>query len=232
MKSLLVVTLTLSVPAVDPFAVKTTDHHVCPRTLLKAQKTRSDFLQESCLLAIGGGLLLTGPANADDGIRKISECKTPSGGKASNCVSSSSVKLVDCYVAPWEFDVSAEEAQARLKGVFAVDPSIYKDLYEEKGFLRVNAVRGLAVDQLEFIIDEKDKLVRLRSGELTNDPSPISDFGANRRRLDSIRKEAGVFEVMGGSYDSIEARGTGPVGQLKAFYGLQSGDGFKEVLEE
>jgi hypothetical protein len=50
--------------------------------------------------------------------------------------------------------------------------------------------------------------------------------------LDGIRKEAKVFDVMGGSFDSIENRGTGPVGQLKAFYGLQSGAGFEDLYDE
>jgi hypothetical protein len=77
-------------------------------------------------------------------------------------------------------------------------------------------------------------LVKLRSAELFEDTPPsISDFGANRRRLDGIRKEAKVFELMGGGgYDSIEMRGTGPLGQLKAFYGLQSGSGFEDLYAE
>lgn len=202
-------------------------------TILAAQKSRGDFLRES--FAIGGLVLLggTGPVQADEGEAKsIAVCKSQGGGRPANCVSTSSVKQLDCYVAPWTFDsVTADEAKARLKGVFAADPDIYKDLYEENGYLRVNAARGLTTDQLEFIFDEQDKLVRLRSAELFDETPPsISDFGANRRRLDGIRKDAKVFEVMGGSgYDSIEMRGTGPMGQLKAFYGLQSGAGFEDL---
>lgn len=128
--------------------------------------------------------------------------------------------------------MSANEAQGSLKRIFTEDPGIYEQLYEEEGYLRVNAIRGLVSDQIEFLFDDEEKLVKIRSAETSDKPS-ISDFGANRRRLDEIRKKARLFNVMGGGgYDSIEKRGTGPVGQLKAFYGLQSGAGFEEVLSD
>lgn len=209
------------------------------------QSSRSEFLQQviggATALASSGAFLCTTTTTAayadEDGVvpdtvtASIAACKLQGGGKPSNCISTSSVKQVDCYVAPWTFDCSAAEAQARLKGVFAADPMTYFDMYDEVGYLRVNAARGLVTDQLEFVIDEKEKLVKMRSAELSDAPS-ISDFGANRRRLDGIRKEAKVFDVMGGSFDSIENRGTGPVGQLKAFYGLQSGAGFEDLYDE
>ena len=141
------------------------------------------------------------------------------------------MKQVDCYVAPWTFECSAAEAQARLKGVFVADSMTYSELYEEKNYLRVSAARGLATDQLEFVFDEKDKFVKLRSAD-ASDAISISDFGANRRRMDGIRKAANIFDVMGGSYDSIENRGTGPLGQLKSFYGLQSGGGFEDLYKD
>jgi uncharacterized protein (DUF1499 family) len=210
-------------------------------TVLAAHMSREAFFRQTASLAIGGLFLFEGgPVQADEGdvaapSKSIPMCKLQGGGKPSNCVSTSSVKQLDCYVTPWTFEVSADEAKARLKGVFAADPDIYKDLYEEKGYLRINAARGLVMDQLEFVIDEKDSLVKLRSAELFEDTPPsISDFGANRRRLDGIRKAAKVFELMGGGggYDSIEMRGTGPLGQLKAFYGLQSGSGFEDLYED
>jgi uncharacterized protein (DUF1499 family) len=198
---------------------------------LAAHKSRSDFLQQASL-AIGGLLLGSSlPANADDAVPSISACKPQGGGKPINCVSTSSVKQVDCYVAPWTFECSAAEAQARLKGVFVADSMTYSELYEEKNYLRVSAARGLATDQLEFVFDEKDKFVKLRSAD-ASDAISISDFGANRRRMDGIRKAANIFDVMGGSYDSIENRGTGPLGQLKSFYGLQSGGGFEDLYKD
>jgi hypothetical protein len=48
-----------------------------------------------------------------------------------------------------------------------------------------------------------------------------------------------VFDLMGGgltadSYDGGGAvsKGNNPLGQLKAFYGLQSGEGFESVFDE
>jgi hypothetical protein len=160
------------------------------------QPSRAEFLHQASA-AFGGLLLASSPSRADEEVPpkppKIAACKAQGGGSPSNCVSTSSVKQVDCYLAPRTFDCKVTEAQARLKGVFLADP--------------------------------------MRSAELSDAPS-ISDFGANRRRIDGIRKEAKVFDVMGGSYDAIESRGTGPMGQLKAFYGLQSGAGFEGLYED
>ena len=225
-------------------SVRTRNIIVTAMVLPQHQSSRSEFLQQAIVGATAfasGGLFLsltTSVAYAEEDAvvsdkapTSIAACKLQGGGKPSNCISTSSVKQVDCYVAPWTFDCSAAEAQARLKGVFAADPMTYSDMYDEVGYLRVTAARGLVTDQLEFVIDDKEKLVKMRSAELSDAPS-ISDFGANRRRLDGIRKEAKVFDVMGGSFDSIENRGTGPVGQLKAFYGLQSGAGFEDLYDE
>ena len=235
--SIAVVALLLA--SVETFTPSTRQCPSRPSSTLNAQKSRAEFLQEGC---VGGLLLLVGgaqqPAQADDDSsstrRRVAECQVRAGSSKSsgNCVSSSSVKKVDQYVAPWTFEVSASEAQAKLKAVFAADPNIYKDLEEDTNYLKVKAARGLVYDELEFVIDENDKLVKLRSAELSDD-AKVSDFGANRRRLDSIRKEAGVFDVMGGmsEYDSIEMRGNGPLGQFKASYGLQSGQGFEDVFD-
>jgi len=172
------------------------------------------------------------PAKAIEPEFPIKPCKIRRDGKPINCVSTSSVKQVDCYVAPWTFEVSASEAQKTLKGVFAADPIIYEEIYEGKNYLRVNAIRGPVSDQLEFSFNEEDKYVKIRSAEISDNPF-VSDFGANRRRLSEIRKIAKLFNVMGGGgYDSIEQRGTGPLGQLKSFYGLQSGAGFEDVFKD
>ena len=197
------------------------------------QASRVEVLQQFAVFGLGAFLLPSFPARAEDLLqtssRRIAGCKSRRG-SPSNCVSTSSVNKVDCYVAPWTFNCNAEDAQKILKTVFEGDPLTYTNIYEEKGYLRVNAGRGLVTDELEFVFDESEQLVKVRSGELSDDPS-ISDFGANRRRLDLIRKQANVFEVMGGSFDSIEDRGTGPVAQLRAFYGLQSGYGFETLYD-
>lgn len=123
---------------------------------------------------------------------------------------------------------------ARLKGVLVSDPSL---TVEEvvPNYIRVSAVRGLVTDELEFLVNEQDKVVTFRSAE-KGDGASLSDFGLNRKRLEELRKKASIFGVMGEGLtaDSIEgsARGGGPLGQLKAFYGLQSGQGFEDVFED
>jgi len=68
---------------------------------------------------------------------------------------------------------------------------------------------------------------------------PFNTSGANRKRIDGIRKRGAVFDLMGGGMtaDSFDgggaaAKGNSPLGQLKAFYGLQRGEGFESVFEE
>lgn len=92
-------------------------------------------------------------------------------------------------------------------------------------------------DEVEFIIKADDKVVLFRSTARKN--GSVSDFGANRKRIDSIRQRGAVFDLMGGGMtaDSFDgggaaSRGNSPFGQLKAFYGLQKGTGFESVFEE
>jgi uncharacterized protein (DUF1499 family) len=158
----------------------------------------------------------------------ILPCKPRKDGTYSNCVSTSSVKQVDCYIAPWTYECSLNDAQSCLRKVFSQDPLVFSNIYETTGYIRVDAARGLVTDELEFRFQDQEKVVTIRSAEKASS-STISDFGANRRRLDNIRKDAKVFGVMGGAFDSIETRGTGPLGQLKAFYGLQSGEGYQDL---
>ena len=175
------------------------------------------------------------PANADDvegGDASITPCKVEVGGPT-NCVSTASVRQVGCYAPPWTFQVSPEEAMARLKGVLISDSS-YNVEQVTTDYIRVSTVRGLVTDELEFRINEQDKVVTFRSAEKGDAPS-VSDFGLNRKRLEELRKKAGVFGVMGEGLtaDSFEGGGGGgPLGQLKAFYGLQSGKGFEDVFED
>mmetsp|Transcript_30486 Transcript_30486/g.34748 ORF Transcript_30486/g.34748 Transcript_30486/m.34748 type:complete len:230 (-) Transcript_30486:286-975(-) len=197
--------------------------------LLATPQSRGDFLEKVLVASLTSTLIFQEPVGAIDSQSIIQPCKVR---RSANCVSTASVKQLECYVAPWTFEVSASEAQKTLRTFFIADPDIYEAIYEEKNYIRVNAIRGLAKDRLEFLFDEEEKFVKIRSSEISETPS-MSDFGANRRRLDEIRKVVNIFDVMGGGgYDSIETRGTGPLGQLKSFYGLQSGAGFEDVLKE
>jgi uncharacterized protein (DUF1499 family) len=189
--------------------------------------SRHEFLSS---IAVLGTLAFVRPANAD-APSSIAACKVVAG-VPTNCVSTASIKQVGCYAPPWTFQVSSEEAMARIKGVLVSDPSLN---VEEvlPNYIRATCSRGLTTDELEFLVNDQDKVVTFRSAEVGD--ASVSDFGVNRKRLEELRKKASVFGVMGEGLtaDSFEgARGGGPLGQLKAFYGLQSGQGFEDVFEE
>lgn len=111
----------------------------------------------------------------------------------------------------------------------------------EARYVKANIVRPFpdkGLDELEILVKSDDKVVVFRISE-KGEAGITSDSGANRRRMDSIRKKGAVFGLMGegltaDSYDGGGAvsKGNNPFGQLKAFYGLQSGEGFESVFEE
>lgn len=86
---------------------------------------------------------------------------------------------------------------------------------------------------MEFVINESDSVITFRSSAPEDITGP--DFGLQRKRLSEIRERAGTFGVMGEGLNSADSKSTGekgygPLGQLKSFYGLQSGAGFEDVL--
>jgi uncharacterized protein (DUF1499 family) len=164
----------------------------------------------------------------------IEKCSTSS---KSPCVSTANVKQLDLYLPPWTFEGPVNEVMSRLKGAIVTDTTCQIVKQDGNRYLKAEAKRSDlfgTIDELEFIINEKDQVVTFRS--MANDEN--NDFaGINKKRLEAIRKRAGIFGVMGEYLNtadsvSIDERGNGPMGQLKAFYGLQSGAGFEDVLLE
>lgn len=216
-----------------------------------ALRTRGEFLANSKSAVFkSAALLIAGTiaqyietaeaATVEQSSYSIKACDPSSENK--NCVSTASVKDLYLYTPPWTFECSADEAFARLKGSIASDPSltvVVKD--EENRYIKVQTERnvfgGGPQDEIEFLVrgsDDSDSFVTFRS-ERNND-NGISDFGAVRNRLETIRKRAQVFGVMGGgltadSYD-VPLEKNGIFGQLKAFYGLQSGKGFEDLFDD
>jgi len=177
-------------------------------------------------------------------ISSITPCPTKVNSNK-NCVSTSNIKQLDNYLAPWTFECTPDEAFARLKGVIASEPSyIITDIDADSKYIKVETKRGPVFDEMEFLINCDDKVVIFRSGEKptngTDDEDSggsLPDFGANRNRMDAIRKKATVFGVMGSgltmdTYYGSPTGGNGPLRQLKTFYGLQSGKGFEDVILE
>jgi uncharacterized protein (DUF1499 family) len=168
----------------------------------------------------------------------------------SPCVSTSNVRQLDLYVPPWTFrdNFNTDEVMATLKSAIEADPlstivvSSQDDdnNYNNKQLLvdskRKNDLIGNTVDRLEFIINESDHVITLKSSAPLE--STTTDFGLQRKRLEQIRdRSGGIFGVMGDTLNTADTkstgeRGNGPLGQLKSFYGLQSGGGFEDVLSE
>jgi len=173
--------------------------------------------------------------------RTIEGCPKPISGKPNNCVATANIKQLTTYVPPWNFEVSPEDAFAKLKTLVAEDPTFKVVESDESSlYLKVEVKRNFNTDDImEFLVKRDDKVVLLKSIEKEKDSGSITDFGANRNRLVTLHnKSSGVFRAMGNgltadSYDG-GAGGTrnGALGQLKAFYGLQSGEGYQEILEE
>jgi uncharacterized protein (DUF1499 family) len=168
----------------------------------------------------------------------IEKCSTSS---KSPCVSTSNVRQIDLYSPPWTYpsSYSPDEIMSRLKGAIVTDSSCEIVQQDGNQHLVVQAKRPNdllgTIDRMEFVVNAQDQVVTFRSA--APDDNSSTDFGLQRRRLDDIRKRAGVFGVMGDSMNTADAattgeRGNGPLGQLKAFYGLQSGSGFEDVLAE
>jgi len=212
-----------------------------PKTFTILNQTPSDAAP--CLSALSrkqavailggviGGTFAIGSASAEgETPSSIPACIKPPSGN-SNCVSTASVRQVDLYEPPWTFpdSMSSDEAMARLKGLVSSDPKL-EVLSQSDLCLRVRGTRNLGTDEIEFLINPNDKVITFISKRV-DDPDG-GDFGANRKRLDELRKKSnGLFGVMGQEYSSADtAPRENALGQLKAFYGLRSGGSYEDLL--
>ena len=190
------------------------------------------FLTSSTLVPQSAGAAAVA---TDSGVPSysIATCIKPSGGAPANCVSTASVKLVDLYAAPWTWPegFAADEVLGRLKGVIDSDPTLtLVEEQKENRYLRVRAARNFNTDEIEFVVNPSDRVVTFKSQQVEG-PDNVSDFGGNRKRLEEIRKRIPMLQVMGAEFESADAgprEGVG--GQLKAFWGFQSGGGYEKVL--
>mmetsp|Transcript_18262 Transcript_18262/g.30927 ORF Transcript_18262/g.30927 Transcript_18262/m.30927 type:complete len:238 (-) Transcript_18262:1641-2354(-) len=233
MMRLLVAFLSLSLSSA--FSVQPT------KTGSEAVSTRADFVSKTCGAILSSMLMPTSAlADEETEIIKPSPSIKACDRDAKNCVSSANIKQIDLYSPPWTFEVSPDEAFARIKGVLKSDDYHYaiKEIDDEARYIRAYVLRREAdQDEVEFLVKGDDKVVVFKSSERKEGGLP--DLGVNRKRIDDVRKRGAVFELMGGgatadSYDGggAAARGNNAFGQLKAFYGLQKGEGFQSVFEE
>lgn len=164
--------------------------------------------------ALSLSLLLAVPSQAalaDTEAPSIQPCSPDA-----RCVSTSTVSSLRGYASPWMMGRgSLNTLTSELKG------RGYKLTAVVDQF-----VRGVADGEtVEFLLKPEDGVVLYSSSSA---PSKFSLYDP-RRQLESILSGAG-FESAGG--DTGEAKKEGFVGELKAFYGMQSGKGWEDVLEE
>ena len=181
---------------------------------------RRNLLQSIPVAALGWTAAALRPAAVHaeyTDLPSIAPCPRSSSGDASsstNCVS------------PWTYNgMSRAEVVARLKGVIESDSNLSL-IVDQPNYWKVQATRSFNVDEIELVFNDADEVITFRSIQVGG-PS-VSDFGANRSRLEAIRIKA-QLGVMGQEYDLADPTSEGAFGQLKAFYGLQSGTGFEDI---
>jgi uncharacterized protein (DUF1499 family) len=106
-----------------------------------------------------------------------------------NCVSSQSRNSTH-FVSPLRFEGTAAEAK---KGLISVVTSMKRTrmVSEKKNYLHMEYRSAFFrfVDDVEFLIDNKNKLIHIRSASRVG----YSDLGVNRRRAEKIRKRFNEF---------------------------------------
>jgi uncharacterized protein (DUF1499 family) len=179
-------------------------------------------------------------------VPRIEACTTTSStaGSNTNCVSTASIKQVDMFMLPWTWpeSISVNEVLSRFKGIIASDQTL--SLIESKTihdttksnnnnndyyYYRIQAARNVCTDEIELLLNSNEHIITFRSKQISG-PDNISDFGSNRRRLEDIRHALKIVTIMGNNNDNNDESNEGISGQLRAFWGFQSGSGYESVL--
>lgn len=208
--------------------------------------SRSAFLATATGAVLSSLLVLPSVAVAEETTEEVVAVSKPARSitgcaiDSDDCVATSNIKdAKGSYSPPWTFEVSPDEAFARIKGVLKADEQfVITEEDKDARYIRAYAKRiAIDADEVEFLVKGDDKVVLYKSSARKN--GSVSDFGANRKRMDDIRKKGSVFDLMGGgltadSYGGggAASKGNGPLGQLKSFYGLQRGTGFESILAD
>ena len=102
-----------------------------------------------------------------------------------NCVSSDAADAGH-RITPIALDVAPEVAADRLRRALATLPRV-RIVADDGRHIRAEATSLLFrfVDDVDLVIDADARVIRMRSASRTG----YSDLGANRRRLEAIRRE-------------------------------------------
>jgi len=199
----------------------------CPAQVLSRKDVWQSFA--GSIFSFGATALINPRTAAAD---IISPCPKPVSGTPANCISTASVRQLDLYMPPWVYpdEVSTAEVMARLKGAISVDTKNVIQGQSET-YLRVQSTRNFAVDELVFVLQPEDHVIKFTSRQIEG--PEINDFGAQRKRLEDIKKRLPIVRGMGEDFATADtAPREGALGQLKAFYGLKSGTGFEDIILE
>jgi uncharacterized protein (DUF1499 family) len=113
------------------------------------------------------------------GLKSLPACP-----QSPNCVSSQSSDA-DHFIDPIPFHGSLREAKARIMQVLTSLPRT-RIVEEEPTYLRAESTSLIFrfTDDLDFTFDETQKVIHVRSASRVGN----SDFGANRKRVETIRR--------------------------------------------
>eukprot|EP00588_Corethron_pennatum_P032331 CAMPEP_0194347160 /NCGR_PEP_ID=MMETSP0171-20130528/105835_1 /TAXON_ID=218684 /ORGANISM="Corethron pennatum, Strain L29A3" /LENGTH=282 /DNA_ID=CAMNT_0039114381 /DNA_START=542 /DNA_END=1390 /DNA_ORIENTATION=+ len=140
------------------------------------------------------------------------------------CLSTSSTKDIMKFTAPWEYDAGASSPGnvlvALKRAIVRASGSITE---ENGGYLRAD-LNGF---EMQYQV-RTDGVVTYKMAQAGGFRLPGGEK-VIRSKLDEVKKVAGVFGS-GGPQAGAVANEEGALGQLKAFYGIQSGLGSEELL--
>ena len=144
--------------------------------------SRTAFLSSACSAALSL-VLLPSAALAEETetqpetkpSRSIVGCSID----ADDCVSTANIKdAKGAYSPPWTFEVTPDEAFARIKGILKSDEGfVITEVDDEARYIRAYAKRMTVVDsdEVEFLVKGDDKVVLFKSTARKN--GSVSDFG-------------------------------------------------------
>ena len=107
-----------------------------------------------------------------------------------NCVSSFA-RNDRHQIAPFSFNGDPDAAFARLKLVLSrrADATVIE---EQSGYLRIELRTTFFVDDAEFMLDSKQRVIQVRSASRLG----YSDLGKNRSRMEELRALFGQVEAL------------------------------------
>ncbi len=140
---------------------------------------------------------LTNLAVATDGVQyyglkdgSLLTCKTKA-----NCLSTSSVKSLERFSPPWLYDGDVESVYNNLLKVLQNDQLFKVVDTIPSNYIRAEAKSAVPIggtDDIEFLFNDKDKIITYRSNSrevVAAGPEILGDGGSHKNRLESIKRK-------------------------------------------